>query len=374
MTGKREALSLRPSPFRPEWSESGGHGGDIYSVAALCGIPEASVVDFSASINPLGVPPSVRRAIRASLPHIDRNPAPAAREFREALAAHYGIGKQGIICGNGSTEIIYLAVRALRPKRVLIPAPTFSEYERASLWYGASVRRYALPAPGQFDVDPERFIGEMRGCDMAFLCNPNNPTGRVVARSEMLRIAEAASAERCRLVVDEAFIDFCPRHSLIDVAGTMPHLIVMRSFTKFFALSGLRLGYGIFHRDDAVALSGAKEPWTVNSLAQKAGVAALQDRDYAARSCALMRREKAFLERAFREMDIGFLPSSANYYLLRHAHASSLTESLRMKGILVRACGNFTGLDDSYLRVAVRTRRENRRLAAEMKHLCKALS
>jgi threonine-phosphate decarboxylase len=374
MTMRTAASDAPPSPFRPEWRENGGHGGDFYRIAELHGVPETSILDFSASINPLGVPSSVRRVVKEHLPLLDRYPDPSARELREAISAHYGIGRNGIVCGNGSTEIIYLTVRALRPRVMLIPAPTFTEYERASAWYGVSVKRYALNGSGQFEVDPERFISEMRGCDMAFLCNPNNPTGRVVVKSEMLRIVAAAEEQRCRLVVDEAFIDFCPEHSLIAEAGKTPFLILMRSFTKFFALSGLRLGYGLFHPGLTDTISRAKEPWTVNTLAQKAGVAAIQDRGYAARSFSVMRREKAFLEKAFKETGIEYLPAAANYYLLHHVRASSFVDSLRTKGILVRDCSNFVGLNRSYFRVAVRSRRENSRLITEMGQLCRASS
>ncbi len=355
-------------PHRNE--DNGGHGGDVYSASEASGIPAAEILDFSASINPLGVPPSVRAAIREHIPLLDRYPDSTSRDFRKALERLYGLDRSVIVCGNGSTEIIYLTVRALRPRNVLIPAPTFSEYERACLWDGATVRHHALDERDRFDMDPESFVDAMRGCDMAFLCNPNNPTGRLVRREDMLRIAEGAIAHECLLVVDEAFIDFCPDHSLIQEVEENPFLVVMRSLTKFYALSGLRLGYGVFPSQIVEKVLQAKEPWTVNTLAQRAGIAAIHDKAYAGRSRSLMSREKVFLERELAKLGIEHLPSPANYYLLRHDRAPVLAAALRGKGILVRDCSNFPGLDRSYLRVAVRSRRENRRFIQGLSGLC----
>ncbi len=347
------------------------HGGDIYRASEETGIPVREIIDFSASINPLGVPYSVAEVIRENIPLLVHYPEP----FSENLAIHLGrrldIDPQTILCGNGSTELIYLAVRALAPRRVLIPAPTFSEYERACrMRDGTSCVHYALSRENSFDIDPDRFISSMAGCDMAFLCNPNNPTGRLLSRDAVLAITKAAQQLYCYLVVDEAFIDFMPEHSMVHEAARNSYLIVLRSLTKYYALSGLRVGYGIFPTALAPRVKEHKEPWTINSLAQKAGIAALNDRAYQERTIAVIEEGKKNIEAGLDSLKIDRVPSSVNYYLIRMENAQKVIVSLRKKGILVRGCSNFRSLDGTYIRIAVRSREENAALLKELRGLC----
>jgi threonine-phosphate decarboxylase len=207
---------------------------------------------------------------------------------------------------------------------------------------------------------------------MAFLCNPNNPTGRLMAKADVLEIARAAQQSKCYLVVDEAFIDFMPDHSVVREVEGNPYLIVLRSMTKFYALSGLRLGYGILPSAVAEAVRKQKEPWTVNTLAQKAGAVAIHDRDYREKSFTVIAQEKAFLEKAFGQLSIDYVQSMANYYLIQMHQADKAVGDLRRKGILVRGCADFKGLDGSYIRVAVKSRRDNTRLIKELSQWLKA--
>ncbi len=335
------------------------HGGNIYSVAEESGIPERDLVDFSASVNPLGVPGRAKEAIAEALDSLVNYPDPDTTLLRHEIARHYGVDPESILCGNGSTELIYLVPRALKPHKVMVPRPSFSEYERAVAGCGSRVAGHELRVEHGFAVDPAEFIRAMEGCDMAFLCNPNNPTGHLLAGTEVLRIAGAAREMKCLLVVDEAFIDFCPGASVIRHVRENPYLAVLRSMTKFYALAGLRIGYGVFHADLMPRIREYKEPWTVNSLAQKAAIAALRDSAYAHGTMRLMEKEKRFLENGFREAGIEFFPSAANYYLLRTDNASGMVGALRRKGVLLRDCSNFKGLDGSYMRVAVKSRRDN---------------
>jgi threonine-phosphate decarboxylase len=350
-----------------------GHGGDIYAAARGLGIPAEKIIDFSASINPLGTPASVKSVLRRHLGMLRHYPDPASTELVNEIAESTSLTADMILCGNGSTELIYLIARALLPRKVLIHAPAFSEYERAiSLCMGTSgcdatqaIHFRPLENCG-FRLNADAYIEAMRGCDMAFICNPNNPTGMLTDRSEMVRIAEAAKKSGCMLVADEAFIDFIPGESIIDHIALNPSLIVLRSLTKFFALSGLRIGYAAANSKLIDRLSACKEPWTVNSLAQVAGAAALKDTAYQAKSLELISREKSYLEKGFRRIGIDYYPSRANFYLLRRPSSYNIVSRLREKGILVRDCSNFRGLDNSYIRVAVRTRKENARLLKEL--------
>ncbi len=334
------------------------HGGNIYRLADILGKKEGDIIDLSASINPLGLPPAVKAVLGKQQEGLAHYPDPDAASFGKMVAAHHGVDPERVLAGNGSTELIYLIPRALRPKTVLIPGPTFSEYERACLLAGAGIRRLALGREHGYRVVADEFIAAMRGAETAFLCNPNNPTGDALRREEVLEIARAARRLKCLLVVDEAFVDFCPEESVIDAEN--PFLIVLRSMTKFYALSGLRLGYGVFPARLARRLSAHKEPWTVNTPAQRAGIAALGDRGFMARTYRLMEKERAFLEQGFKRLGMSYYPTRANFYLVRTANARAVVEGLLTKSVAVRDCSNFRGLAPGHIRAAVRTRKENR--------------
>jgi threonine-phosphate decarboxylase len=288
-----------------------------------------------------------------------------------SIAQHYHLAPESLLCGNGSTELIYLIPRVLKPKNVLITAPAFTEYERACTECQKSeVRSQKLKREDDFDIDPDSFIRSMTDCNLAFLCNPNNPTGRLLGKKDVLKIADAARRMRCYLVVDEAFMDFCPHETVMPYVRQNPYLIVLRSLTKFYALAGLRIGFGVFPLKIAQKMKKCKEPWTINSLADAAARAALQDIGYQSKSLVTMRSEKKFIERSLRQAGITFIPSAANYYLIRISNATEVIRRLKRKGILVRGCSNFGGLDQTYIRIAVRSRRENTILAKELSAIC----
>lgn len=350
-----------------------GHGGNIYAASIRTGLPLNRILDFSASINPLGVPAKAARVIQQHITLLPHYPEPYSDRLTEYLGGFHDIHPESVICGNGSTELIYLVPRALRPKKVLIPAPTFSEYERACRAAGRVEIHHYLLREKNFDIDTDEFIREIermfrneqrtreqftvRG--MIFVCNPNNPTGRVVKKRDLLKIAEAAKRMKCVLVVDEAFIDFCPAESIIKEVRSNPYVIVLRSLTKFYALAGLRIGYGIIHPELSRIIKKFKEPWTVNSLVHDAVVAVLEDKKYEQISHNTVSRQKVLLQKKFRSMGVTVIPSRANYFLLKHSRAQDIINGLEREGILVRDCSNYAGLDDQYFRVAVRSGTEN---------------
>jgi len=338
------------------------HGGNVYRIAVETG--HSGILDFSASINPLGMPRGARQAIREALRDnaeaLAHYPDPEATGLVSAIASRYDIDPGGIIAANGSTELIYLVPRALRPRTVLVTAPTFSEFERSALVSGAKIKRLPLRKNDGFAVDPAEFIGAMKGTDIAVLCNPNNPTARVLGRDSVLEIANAARRSRCVLVVDEAFMDFCPEESVL--VEDNPYLIVLRSLTKFYALAGMRLGFGHFPLRIKKRLDDMKEPWSVNTLSQLAGVAALGDSSYASRTLSLIKKERDRLVRSLSTIGLKVYSSSANYILLGCRDAKGLSKALIGKGIAVRDCSNFRGMGNSHIRVAVRTEEDNDKL------------
>jgi len=375
------------------------HGGNIYRLAEELKMQERKVMDFSASVNPLGVSKKIKTEMRKHLKYLHNYPDPEAKRLRKRLAQYHGIDLETILCGNGSTEFIYLITKALRPQKVLIPAPTFSEYERAVLinqesevWNQKSetteqrvhIKYLILKKKDNFKIIPDKFIATMKGdinselsdtpCEMAFLCNPNNPTGRLLRGDDVKRIADAAKEFKCYLIVDEAFIDFCADDSVTKDVRDNPYLIVLRSMTGFYALSGLRIGYGIFPQHLIERLKKYKEPWTINNLAQRAAVVALKDKVYRSETFKLIKGEKKFLEKSFRKIGIEFFDSDVNFYLLKINNANELCQQLKRKGILLRDCSIFRGLDSTYLRVAVKSHKENTILIKELTSILPPLS
>ncbi len=359
-----------------------GHGGDVYRASRLTGIPVHRIIDFSASINPLGASPMALKAAWAAMGRqsIGNYPPPhagmlASRIERMLGGPEKGEGTGRVVVGNGSTELIYLIPRALRPKTVLIHEPAFSEYGRAALLSGARVRAsksITLSKSGSNSFDLDRFVRDMRasGADMAFICNPNNPTGQLLDREAVAGLAGEAAKARCRLVVDEAFMDFCPGQSLAGDAvkggkgsGKKQWLIILRSMTKFHALTGFRIGYAVFgSASDAEKALGCKEPWSVNTPAIEAAMAALDDTAHAQKTLRLMERERAYMSRGLTEAGIWHLPTAANFFLIRVKRPGGLVKLLFQKGILVRDCSNFHGLGEGFIRIAIKKRHENRLL------------
>ncbi|OGW48045.1 MAG: threonine-phosphate decarboxylase [Nitrospirae bacterium RBG_13_41_22] len=343
------------------------HGGNIYRLAEELKIQERKVIDFSSSVNPLGVSKKVKAEVRKHLKYLHNYPDPEAKRLRKRLAQYHGIDLETILCGNGSIELIYLIARALKPQKVLIPAPTFSEYERACTTSCKSqVASYELKKEDDFNINPEEFVEAMKGCDMAFLCNPNNPTGRLLKKEGVRKIADTAKELKCYLIVDEAFIDFCPEETVINEVQNNSYLIVLRSMTPFYALPGLRIGYGIFPMHLIRTLKEHKEPWTVNSLAQRAAVVALKDKVYRNETLRLIKAVKQFFEKNFKKVGIEYFHSDTNFYLIRIENANEISRQLGRKGMLVRECKEFRGLDNTYLRIAVKSHRENTILIKEL--------
>ncbi len=346
------------------------HGGNIYRYAEKFNISESWIIDFSASINPLGLPLSVIHEIQGIKSSMYHYPDPEAKKLRDALSAYHGIDSESIICGNGSTELIYLCARALKPKTVIISAPTFSEYERACIATGAQIKHFFLNRKDSFDLDSDKFINNMNGYEMAFICNPNNPTGRLIKTDDLLQIADAARRFKCYLVIDEAFIDFLPGRSIIKEVQNNPYLIVLRSLTKFYALSALRLGFGVFHQSIVEKILQNKEPWTVSTIAQNAGIAALKDTDYKKETYRIVSEGKILMEQGLKGLSIEFIPSEINYYLISIINAQQIISCLHKSYILVRNCKNFRGLDKTYIRVAVKSPQDINRLFKELSNLC----
>ena len=344
------------------------HGGDILTAQTVCGGP---VLDFSTNLNPLGMPPAVRRA--AAEADAAPYPDPLCRALVQAIAAHDGVGPEQVLCGGGAAELIFRLAFALRPRRALVAAPTFSEYEAAMNCVGCQVERYALDGAASFDLDEGILQAVVPGVELVFLCTPNNPTGRLISPGLLRRIARRCEDTGARLVVDECFLPLSDGGGagLAPALAEFPHLVLLRAFTKSYAMAGLRLGYGL-SADGALleTLGRFGQPWSVSAPAQAAGTAALTCcPDWPERARTLVARERPALAAGLETLGCAVVPSQANYLLFQAEQAGDLKKKLLGKGILIRSCANYHNLGSRWYRVCVRDGEENRRLLAALKEV-----
>lgn len=352
------------------------HGGNIYAAAREAARPIRDFLDFSASINPLGMSSKARAAILACLPRLVHYPDPDCVSLRTAIAATYNLDAETLLVGNGSTELIHYLPRALAIRHALIAGPTFSEYARSVVAAGGQVTRVQGNRRNGYRWSVDHLLASLRrGVDTVYVCNPNSPTGQVVSRSQLLALVQALAPHGIRLVVDEAFADYCEEHSVLEEAGRVPGLLVLRSFTKFFAMPGLRLGYLAGPLEVVERVRRILPPWSVSVVAQEAAAASLRDTRYRRRSLAFMKMERERFARALSKLPgVRVLPSSANFLLVElplGTRAARVVRELRESGLLVRDCGSFIGMGERAVRVAVRRPNENRHLAAALARLLK---
>jgi threonine-phosphate decarboxylase len=339
-------------------SKACSHGG-IYSVD-----PRLVRLDCSSSINPLGTPRKAIAAIKMNINSLaQKYPDPDCTDLKKSLSHYLGIDAEWISVGNGAIEVIYWFVQAAAfvKRRVVIPAPTFCEYELASQKAGAEVTFVPLH---NFELEADQVIEKARGADAVFLCNPNNPTG-ILATKQIMKIIENVDSST-RILLDECFIelaDYPDTNTMIEQISEFDNLVILRSLTKSFGLAGLRVGYGVCNPTLAKKLSANKIPWNVNGLAQVAGVYALSDRRYLSKARALVKKERKFLHDNIGKLD-SFRPleSDSNYFLV-HLQGKNSTQFrdrlLKKTGVLVRDCSTFTGMGTQYIRLSVKMHKEN---------------
>jgi threonine-phosphate decarboxylase len=347
------------------------HGGSVFALARSLGIPPEELLDFSANINPLGPAPGVRDAVCSSFHRLTHYPDRECYELRRALSGLHGVDMANIVAANGSTELIYLLPRLLPGRKGLIVAPAFSEYGRALEREGWETDHLVLSPADGFALSLEKLAAQLAaGCDLLFLCNPANPTGAILPLSMMEEIHRLCRDTGTFLVLDEAFMDFREAESAKGMLCQRGGGIVLRSMTKFYAIPGLRLGYAMGSAEIIRRCSERLEPWSVNTAAQIAGVASLADAGYRERTIRSVTAERDALAAGLAALPgLAPFPSAANYLLVEirsGAGAAELRSALFPKGIIIRDCSNYEGLDERFFRVAVRSREENRRLLAAL--------
>lgn len=356
------------------------HGGNIYRVARELDRDPGEIIDFSASINPLGPSPCVWKAIASSRDLLGHYPDPDCWDLRRALASFWRIDPDQIVVGNGSTELIDALPRALKIQRLLVVQPTFSEYAAAMRRAGGSTttlyahRRddYAIPID-RIRQALETGRRDERSIDGMILCNPNSPTGQACTVEDLVQLATVAHRRGLWLILDESFVDYCPDRSILGQVELRSHVIVLRSMTKFHALPGLRVGYAVSASATAGRLQRQLPPWSVSAMGQVAAVAALKDEAHARRSLKYMTEERERFRMKLSALPgCTVMPTYANYCLVelpRGQAARAITERLRGRGVLIRDCSSVPGANSRSVRLAVRTRSENDRLIRELSPL-----
>lgn len=337
------------------------HGALDFAELEQHGLQVDAVLDFSTNTNPYGPTPKVYEALRST--SVDRYPDREALELRRKLAAGLGVEIDQIIAGNGSAELMWLAALAfLDPgDRVLILAPTFGEYAHAAGIAGARIEEIVRREENRFVIDPQSIQARLAGQDfrMVFACRPNNPSGDLLPFDCLAGWSKAFP--QTLFVLDEAYLAFAPNTpSAIDLKA--PNFLVLRSMTKDYALTGLRLGYAIGERQVIAALRKVRPPWNVNVMALSAGAAALDDPQHLQTSIGRLLEEKDRLAAALAERGFTVLPSSVHFFMIKVGDGARFRLALRAKGILVRDCASF-GLPE-YVRIAARKPEENARLLA----------
>ncbi|GAB4345437.1 MAG: cobyric acid synthase [Desulfobulbaceae bacterium] len=343
-----------------------GHGGNLRALARRAGVEPGAILDFSASINPLGPPASLRRIVSRSLEKIVHYPDPECSTLVVRLAGSLGIDREQVVAANGSTELIYALPGSLGCRRGVIPVPSYTDYERACRMAGLDVVRVGLSAERNFHPDLAGISEMLLDGDLVFLGHPNNPTGVTLPAADLLSLV--AAHPRVFFAVDESFLDFVEQGQTL-VARSMPaNLVVVRSLTKFYAIPGLRAGFGACAPGVAAKLRECILPWSVNTLAQEVAAAVIDDRQYGAASRAFMTTRRAELQDMLAAVPgVAVFPGEANFLLARLDNGSMIAGQLADRllvegGIGIRDCGNFPGLDPRYFRVGVRGREENERL------------
>lgn len=351
------------------------HGGNLRRAQVLYGLE--SFLDLSANINPFGPPSGVWKALQQGMVDIVNYPDPESLALRKVLSGQLRLPLESIMLGNGAGELIFTLVQALKPKKVAIPIPSFSEYERAARSVGAEIKYIPLGPEGW--VKDNRLSGEnedynhkrdddqiweelLEGCDLFFLCSPHNPTGTVLEKETFERILRITKHSGCRILFDESFLDFLPnelRQSSRNYLDANEHLIVLYSLTKFYSLPGLRLG-ALFANQSLLALfEQYRDPWSVNVLAQHAGIAALRDFGFAEDVREKLIDSRTYFYQEFAQSNLSNLrlwPTSVNFALIEVLEPATdpLIEYLGHCGILVRDCSSFAGLPGGFIRVAIK--------------------
>lgn len=341
------------------------HGGDIYRNEVR--------MDFSVNGNPIGMPVRVERALKKAVGNCGTYPDLRSEKLKEKLEKLTGVCREQILCGNGASELLLAALHGIKPKKTAILVPSFYGYEYAAAASGSPVLPVLLQAEDGFclpDDIPQRLDDDV---DLLLLANPNNPTGAMIKADLLEKLLGECLQRNITVVLDECFLEFTGKeetHSMKKKLSAYPNLIILRAFTKIFAIPGVRLGYLLCKNEELLQKMEVQLPeWNLSVFAQAAGAAACRETAYIERTVRLIKKERAYLEEQLKRLGITVFLSETNFLLL-HTKLP-LYEELLKKKILIRDCGNFRGLTNGYYRIAVKSRGENARLIRAIREIAR---
>ncbi len=342
------------------------HGGDIYR--------NEVEHDFSANVSPLGTPDEVKDAIKKAADFVCAYPDPYCAKLIEKLSVHEKIESDKIICGNGAADLIFAFSYALKPKKALIVAPTFCEYEKSLISSGCDVEYYCLNECDGFSLS-EAFLDRLNeSYDVVFICNPNNPTGKAYEKDFMKKVADSCKKFGIFLFVDECFCDlteFPENYSLKSELNSNPYIFILKAFTKSYGMAGVRLGYALSSNKNLLdKISDTTQVWNISTISQYAGIAALGCSEFLKRNKEIIKTERPFLINSLRNLSYKVFDSDTNFILFKANE--DLYEKLLSHKILIRRCANFKGLTPDFYRCAVKTHTENIKLINAMEVISNA--
>lgn len=340
------------------------HGGNIYRLKRE---GKGELLDYSSNINPLGVPENFKQKVIENFDILEKYPDPDYIELRENIGKYNHTNIENIVVGNGATEILFLYIKSLKPKKALLLAPSFAEYRRALESIDCKIIYHTLEENKNFKLDVDKFLKDIPQCDLVIICNPNNPTGNFIPLEDIKRINEELKKRKIKLFIDEAFIEFIKGWENLTALNLKDsNIFIMRALTKFFAVPGLRLGYGISYDNEVMnKIPKYKEPWSINSFADIAGKTMLWDKEYIEKSEKWIEEEKIwFYNETLKIEGIKSYKTNTNFILIQILNKTSNEVRDRMieKGIVVRDASNFVGLDNHYIRLAIKDRENNKKV------------
>lgn len=345
------------------------HGGNIYKKAKELGISENQILDYSANISPLGIPSHIKKAMVDAIEGTINYPDPDCTALREAIGRQDGVEPDCVTCGNGGADLLYRLAFGLKPKKVLLPVPAFVEYEEAMTAAGARMVYETMDEDFHIQEDMTERITE--DTDLVILCNPNNPTGLLTPRRQVLAVLERAKEMHCRVLVDECFLEICREEEQYTVKPYLkeyPNLMILKSFTKLYAIPGVRLGYLLCADREVIAqVNRAGQAWSVSHIAQCAGVAALSHPEYKAAVIDAVEKECIYMKKEMANLPLTLYDGRANYLFFRTPGVTDLDRRLESRGIMIRNCSNYVNLGNDYWRIAVKTHEENVILLRELR-------
>ncbi len=352
------------------------HGGKIFAAARELNVDISEIIDFSANINPFVTTEKLESWAKNAWRKIPHYPDVDYTSEREFFSAYHNVKPEQIVLGNGAASLISLIVRAIKPKTALITAPAFAEYSRALVQQKAAIESVAVRHDLSLDLD--LFFQKAVDKEIAFLTTPNNPTGKLLDKKELIgHLQRAQDGSKTIFVLDEAFVDFTDEgeaNSLTSELDDLSNLIVLRSLTKFYGIAGLRLGYMLTSNSEILnTVKSLQTIWNVNIMATEIAMAAMKDKEFYQRSRASIIELKQNFRTELLNIGIESYSSQANYFLIQTNSQKMYSELYKM-GILIRNCDNFDGLDGNYYRLAVKSKEQNQRLLSALKKIYRGLN